>query len=66
MELQQNLSTIGTYTVMYKMENMTSDLIDDLSNVPNKKAEGLNFIVLCSLEAFDSFMRQVTVFNFDI
>ncbi|VDI39698.1 Hypothetical predicted protein [Mytilus galloprovincialis] len=57
--LQNSLSTIGIFAVLYRMEEVTSSNIDALSlNEPNSDPDRLNFTVLCRLNSCQSFLQK--------
>ncbi|XP_052065245.1 uncharacterized protein LOC127705036 isoform X3 [Mytilus californianus] len=58
-DLQNSLSTIGIFAVLYRMEEVTSSQIDALSqNEPNRDPDRLNFTVLCRLSSCQSFLEK--------
>ncbi|XP_063399305.1 glutamate receptor ionotropic, kainate glr-3-like [Mytilus trossulus] len=59
LQLQEGLSNIGTFGVIYRMEEVTSYNIDVLSKTTFKNApDTLNFIVLCRLSTSRQFLKQ--------
>lgn len=64
-DLQNSLSTIGIFAVLYRMDEVTSSNIDALSlNEPNSDPDRLNFTVLCRLSSCQSFLQKVIIFIF--
>ncbi|CAC5388394.1 GRIN [Mytilus coruscus] len=58
-QLHKGLSKIGTFGVIYRIEEVTSFKIDVLSNTTFKDASDiLNFIVLCKWETSRQFLKQ--------
>ena len=64
-QLHESLSKIGTFNVIYRMEEVTSSQIDRLANTSFHDAPDIiTFVVLCRWEISQQFLKQV--FDFTI
>lgn len=62
-QLHESLSKIGTFDVIFRMEEVTSSQIDLLANTLFHDAPDIiTFVVLCRWESSQQFLKQV--FNF--